>query len=376
MAVKILEREKQMSLIFQALKKVKDLTSRKPVAPAHTAALASFQFGRRSKAQMAKRTLLTVGLPSLALAGTLVFTVNWWLQHLRHQTAAVLIAPSRLEPLTLEEAAPTSVTTEAPPVQDEQQPQAPAPAPMRAAPGRRIDRTEPPEPAGPKPQEAAAVPAQRAPAAPAATQPAEQTPEIQVAPGSRDPLELAVFYHRSKDYPKAFDMYRRVLELDPLNAAAHNNLGVLYKETGNVQEAIRIFRSAILIDANYDKAHNNLGTALMSAGQNSEAAREFNRALDLNPNNAEAMVNLGIVSGKTGNAEQAKMQYLRALRINRANPEAHYNLALVYEEQGETSSAITHFREFLNRGSGLYPESLIREVEVRIETLSARKEFY
>jgi Tfp pilus assembly protein PilF len=386
-----------MSIILEALKKAKSLTSRKPAQPVGPAALASFQFGRR-KSRLPKRLAIMI-IAGLALTLVLRYTITWWTQRLAAPggTVAVneglepLVPPEQPQPLEASEGArqgesSADGTPEAPLEQAQAQPETETqtaersvalptpPSPPARRPARAVDRRRPPQPLQPEAPAVEAAPP-REPPAPAAAEPsAPQPPSIQVAPVSRDPFELAVFYHRSRDYLKAFEMYNRVLEQDPLNAAAYNNMGLLQKEMGNVPEAIRAFRNAILIDPNYDTAHNNLGTTFMLAGQNSEATREFNRALQLNPNNAGALVNLGILTGKNGNPEQAKTQYLKALQINRNNPEAHYNLALVYEAQGETSSAIAHYREFLSLGSTSYPESLIGDVETKIDLLMRRKE--
>jgi Tfp pilus assembly protein PilF len=407
-----------MSLILQALKKAKDLTARK-ATPAQTtapAALASFRFGRRSKTEQVKRILLRFVLLSLALAGILGYTVNWWVQRSRPRSGIVInvppvervgeqpAAPPSGSPETATErqqppvpaAAQQQATQQEPPAQSPPlQPPPTQPAPVQPArqqqlavlPRAAVQQTQqlppavPPR-AEPRPPITGERPGATAPAEPPRTvaPPAEPPPVkaqqqpsgIQVVPASRNLFELAVFYQRSKDFVKAFEMYRKVLEQDPLNAAAYNNMGLLHQEMGNNSDAIRAFRNAILIDENYDKAHNNLGSVLMNAGQDSEALREVNRALQLNPKNAEAMINLAVLTKRSGNVEQAKIHYLRALQINPTNAVAHYNLALLFEEQGENSSAVEHFREFLKAGSGSYPD-VARDVEIKINELLRRE---
>lgn len=402
MAIPGVERKKQMSLILQALKKAKDLTSRK--APPPPTALASFRFGRPTRAQKVRRIALVYLLPALVLTLVIGFGVNFWANRLKKPRAAVLVqapvppldpvvtlppeaAPAQAQPAdTVQQTANTPAAKGPVParatsrgnVESAPKPQAPAPSPAQP---RRVSRPAPqvtsqPPSAGPvvssnptlsPPVEGAGARTQPDPPAP--VQP--QQPGVQITASSRDPFELALFFQRSGDYLKAFEQYNRVLDKDPLNASVYNNMGLMHQASHNYLEAIKVFRQATYINPNYDKAHNNLGTALMGAGQDPEAGREFNRALELNPKNSEAMTNLAILARKSGNIDQAKTLYLRALQVNQSSPQTHYNLAMIYEEQGEFGKAIEHFKKFLNLGSGSYPE-IARDVEKKVEELSKK----
>src|SRR6267142_2454517 len=363
-----MEREKQMSLILQALKRAKDRTGRKAGSPPPTA-LASFRFGRPTRWQKVRRVALFYLLPALALTLIIGYGVNFRANRLKKPGTAVVVQA----PVTLPNPVATpSPEAPAPEVEVKVEPTTPTaqtPAPPQPEP-RRVPRlarreTSPATPRAPLPD--AAVGNAPAPAPPA--QP--QQPAAEITPSSRDPFELALFYQRSGDFLKASEQYKKVLDKDPLNASVYNNMGLMHQNSQNYVEAIKAFRQATYINPSYDKAHNNLGTALMGAGQDSEAGREFNRALELNPKNSEAMTNLAILARTSGNIGQAKTLYLRALQVNQASPQTHYNLAMIYEEQGEFGKAIEHFKKFLNLGSGSYPD-IARDVEKKIDELSKK----
>ncbi len=194
--------------------------------------------------------------------------------------------------------------------------------------------------------------------------------ELRVEAAASDPFELAVFYHQAGDYVTALPYYIQVLDADPRNASARNNLGLLYMAMGNIADAIKEFRFAIQINANYDLAHNNLGTALMEAGQESEAVREYDRAIAINPRNAEVITNLANYYKQEGETERAKILYLEALQANPSSAQAHYGLGSLYEVEGEVREAIDHFKRFLELGSSQYPQ-LVESVEQKIRELSS-----
>src|SRR6267142_1558398 len=361
-----MEREKQMSLILQALKRAKDRTGRKAGSPPPTA-LASFRFGRPTRWQKVRRVALFYLLPALALTLIIGYGVNFRANRLKKPGTAVVVQA----PVTLPNPVATpSPEAPAPEVEVKVEPTTPTaqtPAPPQPEP-RRVPRlarreTSPATPRAPLPDAAVGnAPAPPPPAEnesartqPAPAPPAQpQQPAAEITPSSRHPFELALFYQRSGDFLKASEQYKKVLDKDPLNASVYNNMGLMHQNSQNYVEAIKAFRQATYINPSYDKAHNNLGTALMGAGQDSEA-----------------MTNLAILSRKSGNIGQAKTLYLRALQVNQASPQTHYNLAMIYEEQGEFGKAIEHFKKFLNLGSGSYPD-IARDVEKKIDELSKK----
>ena len=406
MALSRVEREKQMSLILDALKKAKQMAGRKS-DPAPPAALASFRFGRPTRAERTRKIVLVAVMGVIGLS-SIAYTVSFIVGRYRKPRGAVLVQaprPALEDPVPVEEAAAADQPKVDPPKEEPPKPEPARPAPTPAkpvalsqeapsAPQRPAVTT--PTPAAPRPvpvQQASPAPpaalpprVSAVPAAPASTnvdpEPSPVAPPARTAspsgrggvtPPTRDPFDLAVFYQRSGDFLKALDLYNKVLEKDPLNAPVYNNLGLIHYTTKNTPEAIKAFRQATYIDPKYDTAHNNLGLALQQGGQNAEAEREFERALQLNPKNAAAMTNLAAVARKSGNIERAKIQYLQAIQVNPGNAEAHYNLAMLYEEQGENGSAVEHFKKFLILGSNSHPE-IVGDVEKKIEELSRKKE--
>ena len=77
--------------------------------------------------------------------------------------------------------------------------------------------------------------------------------------------------------------YRRVLEIDPENAVAHNNLGNVYFNLGQFAEAVACYRRAVELQPDSAAAHGNLGCILKDIGQPLEGLKSLRRALEISP---------------------------------------------------------------------------------------------
>jgi tetratricopeptide (TPR) repeat protein len=112
---------------------------------------------------------------------------------------------------------------------------------------------------------------------------------------------------------EAIDVYLKVLDMDPLHAAAHINLGTLYYNRQEYSLAEKHYRSAIQIDPRYALAYFDLGNVLDETGRIQEAVDTYKTALQLAPTYADA----------------------------------HYNLALAYEKMREPRKALQHWRAYV-----------------------------
>ena len=121
----------------------------------------------------------------------------------------------------------------------------------------------------------------------------------------------------------------KAVDLHPMNAVAHSNLGNALKDLGRFEDAVASYRRAIKLKSDLAGIHYNLGLALMDIRQFSEAAASFRRALTLEPDNAEAHSDLGNALKDLGQLNEAVASYLRALKINPGYTIAHNNLLLV-----------------------------------------------
>jgi tetratricopeptide (TPR) repeat protein len=77
--------------------------------------------------------------------------------------------------------------------------------------------------------------------------------------------------------------WKKVLELDPGNAKAHNNLGGALVLQGNLAEGMAHLQRALEIDPDYGEAQSNFGIALLQVKKLDDALPHLQRSLELNP---------------------------------------------------------------------------------------------
>jgi tetratricopeptide (TPR) repeat protein len=114
------------------------------------------------------------------------------------------------------------------------------------------------------------------------------------------------------NFSEVTNRYKKIVEIDPNNYKAYNNLGNALKELGKLKEAATSYRQAIKIKSDYTKAHFNLGNILNDFGKFKEAIPSLLLALKINPNYSEAHNCLAISYKKLKKFEQAITHYKKA----------------------------------------------------------------
>ncbi len=113
-------------------------------------------------------------------------------------------------------------------------------------------------------------------------------------------------------HPEAIRLYMRVLEMEPMHAAAHINLGTLFYNQHDFIKAELYYRNAIAADPRYALAYFDLGNVLDETGRLADAVKAYRTAIGIAPTYADA----------------------------------HYNLALAYEKLKEPRKALTHWQAY------------------------------
>ncbi|MGE5708022.1 MAG: tetratricopeptide repeat protein [Bacteroidota bacterium] len=104
-------------------------------------------------------------------------------------------------------------------------------------------------------------------------------------------FELGLELARDGHDGEAAAEFRQVVELEPGDAVAWNNLGLALACSDDLDGAIQAYQQAISLRREYVKAHNNLGVAYMKKGQVDWALAHFKQALQLDPTYPEAQTN-------------------------------------------------------------------------------------
>lgn len=116
-----------------------------------------------------------------------------------------------------------------------------------------------------------------------------------------------------KSSSEAIAAYRKALDMDPMMAEAHINLGRLCHDAGMLKESEEHYRGAMEINPDDATPHYNLGVLLEDMKRPGEAAGAYEAAIARDPTFADAHYNLGLILDASGKKKEA-FSHLRTAR--------------------------------------------------------------
>jgi predicted O-linked N-acetylglucosamine transferase (SPINDLY family) len=142
------------------------------------------------------------------------------------------------------------------------------------------------------------------------------------------------------DYDKALEALNKVIANNPRYAAAYNNLGLIYAtEKEDFRKAEQCFKTAIEVDPLVAEYHNNLGSLLYNINRSDEAIIVLKKALEIRPDYPDALGNLGNAFLLKGDLENAEKYNLQTLKIDAENAYAYYNLGVIERDRKNYSKS-------------------------------------
>ncbi len=131
------------------------------------------------------------------------------------------------------------------------------------------------------------------------------------------------------EYDLAEKYWHSILEIEPDNADAYNNLGVLFLNMERFEEAKNAFVQTIKFKKESFQAYNNLGITLKALFRFDEAKIAYQKALEINPNDAEILSNLGNLHRELQHFDEAEAFYREAIALQPDYVNAYRNLGLL-----------------------------------------------
>ncbi|MES2571261.1 MAG: tetratricopeptide repeat protein, partial [Verrucomicrobiota bacterium] len=117
---------------------------------------------------------------------------------------------------------------------------------------------------------------------------------------------------------KAAELFKRSIQLDPLNSAeAYNYLGYMWADRGqNLEEAGEMIKKALELDPDNGSYVDSLGWLYFKKGEFEAALKELLRASEMiRPESADVLDHIGDVYQALGKAEEALGYWQRALAL-------------------------------------------------------------
>lgn len=116
-----------------------------------------------------------------------------------------------------------------------------------------------------------------------------QLADAYVGKAQATPPESAAFYD------KAFEAYKKAIEINPSDAGLYNNYALNLAKDKKLDEAkANLAKAAELDPPGAGKYYYNLGALLVNSGQNDAALDEFKKAIDADPEYADAQYQYGV----------------------------------------------------------------------------------
>jgi len=169
-------------------------------------------------------------------------------------------------------------------------------------------------------------------------------------------FNLGVHYNENDRVDEAIEQFKKVIEINPRYAIAHNNLGIAYTKKGMLDKAVYEYEQALAINPRHERAHYNLGVVYFKQGDFDRAIDKYKSTLKINPNHAKAYCNLGNAYNKKGLWENAITEYKNALAINPRYAEACNNLAVIYcYRKRDLKLAVEYCKRTIKLGYKVHP---------------------
>jgi len=175
----------------------------------------------------------------------------------------------------------------------------------------------------------------------------------EISEGSPSPSEIlqqcfgiAAEHHNAGQLTEAEQIYRQILNVNPLHADALHGLGVIAHQVGRDDFAAELIGKA-LAQRIEPVFHNNLALVLLALGKPNEALSAILKALQIRPAYPQAYNALGNVQESLGNREDAIASFEKALELRPDYADAHANLGKALQEKGDFDAAARAYEKAL-----------------------------
>ena len=163
------------------------------------------------------------------------------------------------------------------------------------------------------------------------------------------------------DLPSTFEYLKKILELDPNNKRALNNIGNVFKEMKNFEEAIKYYLKVINLNPDYKIAKINLAILYHDLGKLDEAKKIYKELINLDKYNFAIHFNLSRIDFSYINQEMIKF-IEKSIQLENMS---HYNKASGYFILAKNQQIKKNFdmeMKFLEKGHDHFQKSIPKKI--------------
>ena len=148
---------------------------------------------------------------------------------------------------------------------------------------------------------------------------------------------------RAGNYAQAASLLKRVVELEPKDKTAWNNLGLAHLGLRQVDAAIQAFKKQLDINPYHEQANTNLGRSYLQQRRYLEAEAAFKKQLDLNPLDKYAHGILGHQYVEMERYADAIPVLEKAISLSSEDASLHIEMGTAYLNLDKNEQALASF---------------------------------
>lgn len=154
-------------------------------------------------------------------------------------------------------------------------------------------------------------------------------------------IERAMTFHQQGKLSDAEEIYKKILETNPIDFDALNMMGLLACQTGRIENGLQYLSKAAAINPHDAALQSNLGNAQLVLRRFGDALDSCDRAVAEDPTLAEAWNNRGIALQELGRLDDALASYDRAIALKP-------NYAMAFNIRGVILKELLRYDEALS----------------------------
>lgn len=158
-------------------------------------------------------------------------------------------------------------------------------------------------------------------------------------------LNKADAFRYENDFHQAAEHYRKVLELNPGNTKAYDDLAAVLCNIGNSEHVVVCYNKLIEIRPDNPYNYNNLGIFYYNNKIFEEAIKYYKKAIELKPDYPDPYNNVAIAFHNQDNIEKSIEHYKKAIELNPNYADAHNNLGTSYLDARKLNEALNHYQK-------------------------------
>ncbi len=171
---------------------------------------------------------------------------------------------------------------------------------------------------------------------------------IKLNPGNlKVRMNLGVLYYQEARYDEAIVEFGEVKDMLESYPNVHYHLAKVYIAKSDIPKAEEMAKKELELNPNLDSSHFIMGEVYIIKGQYRDAILKFEKAISLNPKSVEAIVAMSEIRIRQNYANEAVDLLNRALKEDMNNPKIHKLLGDAYRAAGQRSLAREKYEDYL-----------------------------